>query len=420
MMNNWIFPVEILKVILEDLISEFRDIDPYGLQVKCAPYLQHNLMPLLFVCKSWHMISEKLLYSCVSVGGGVPLGLGQPNACIPETVPNYTVTSDFRYVPFRAHEIAERLMATLSANSRIAAQIKDLRLAIHDTGLPMSPEWTRANAAILHACPNVRHVQIIGFHSSESNTLHDVLKEKSLISFCITPHSYRVKRRRLRYSFNLLELIRRWPRLRIIKADGLHSLEWQNELNTSDAPRASDCCPDLQEIQITDIILHSSVLESLRNVSGNVKDLIIYTRSWFDNKARLEALCKCLRAWSPTLERLSLCTAHAVVPSPQLEESLSSLQKLRELEIDGSSDLGGIVDLPMLEQLSFSQDWGDSHPSMIGLITHLNNLQKFPTLKSIVVIDKYDDQLQDICLQRNIMLRTKGDDDDHFKDFTSW
>lgn len=155
-------------------------------------------------------------------------------------------------------------------------------------------------------------------------------------------------------------------------------------------------------------------------MSGNVKDLIIYTRSWFDNKARLEALCECLRAWSPTLERLSLCTAHTVISSPQLEESLSSLQKLRELEINGSSDLGGIVDLPLLEQLSFSLDWGDSHPSMIGLITHLNNLQKFPTLKSIVVIDEYDDQLQDICLRRNIMLRTKGDEEDHFKDFTSW
>lgn len=418
-MNNWIFPVEILEVILEDLISEFRDIDPYGLQVKCAPYLQHNLMPLLFVCKSWHMISEKLLYSCVSVGGGVPLGLGQPMGCIPETVPNYT-DMPVLYIPHWAHEIAKRLMATLATNSRIAGHVKDLRLAIHDTRLSMSPEWTRANTAVLNSCPNVHHLQIIGFDPSESSTLFDVLKNKSLVSFCITPRSYCSNTGLLGHSFNLLELIQRWPNLRTIKVDGLHSLEWQNGLNIPNAPRAPGCCPDLQEIRFTSLVPHPSVLDSLCIMSGHIRDLSIYTRSWFDNDARLEALSGCLNSWSATLERLSLCAAHSFMRSRPLGEALSSLQRLKELEINRSSDVGAIADLPSLELLCFSADWGDSRRAMINLITHLNNSQKFPALKYIVVIDEYDEKLQDICFRRNIVLRTKRDDEDHIQDFTSW
>lgn len=90
-----------------------------------------------------------------------------------------------------------------------------------------------------------------------------------------------------------------------------------------------------------------------------------------------------------------------------------------ELEINRSSDLGGIANLSLLEQLSFSLEYGDSDSSMTGLITHLDNLQKFPALKSIVVIDGYDVQLQNICSQRNIVRRTKGDNEYHFPYFTS-
>lgn len=89
------------------------------------------------------------------------------------------------------------------------------------------------------------------------------------------------------------------------------------------------------------------------------------------------------------------------------------------MEINRSSDLGGIANLSLLEQLSFSLEYGDSDSSMTGLITHLDNLQKFPALKSIVVIDGYDVQLQNICSQRNIVRRTKGDNEYHFPYFTS-
>lgn len=103
-----------------------------------------------------------------------------------------------------------------------------------------------------------------------------------------------------------------------------------------------------------------------------------------------------------------------------IREALSSLQRLKGLEINWSSDLGGIANLSLLEQLSFSLDYGDSDLSMTGPITHLNDLQKFPALSSIVVIDEYDVQLQNICSQRNIVRRTKGDSEYHFPYFTSW
>lgn len=79
-----------------------------------------------------------------------------------------------------------------------------------------------------------------------------------------------------------------------------------------------------------------------------------------------------------------------------------------------------VLSIFLLEQLTFSQDWGDSRRAMINLITHLNNSQKFPARKYIVVIDEYDEKLQEICFRRNIVLRTKGDDEDHIQDFTSW
>lgn len=84
-----------------------------------------------------------------------------------------------------------------------------------------------------------------------------------------------------------------------------------------------------------------------------------------------------MRTLSPTLERLGLRTAHLIVPSRPLGEALP-LQRQKELEINRSSDLGGIANLSLLEQLSFSLEYGDSDSSMTGLITHLDNLQKFP------------------------------------------
>lgn len=416
-MNNWIFPVEILEVILEDFISEFRDIDPYGSSVKCAPYLQHNLVPLLHICKSWHTIAEKLLYRCVSVGGGVPLGLGQPEGCIPQTVPVCTETSEFRYVPLRAQEVAKKLMATLSTNSRMAALVKDLRLAVHEI---TSPEWTQTNIHILHTCPNVQHVQIIGFHHYEHNTLSDVLKEKSLVSFCITPRGYSTRQSFIRNSFNLLDVMQSWPRLQTIKVYGLQSLERQNELDPPDAPCVPGCCPELQEIQIAGCILHYSVLESLCVMSGNVTNLSIYTRSWSDDEARLDALCKCLRAWSSTLERLSLCAAHGLIPTVPLHDALSALQGLRKLEINEIWDYGSIADLPLLERLRFYSDYGTPNRTMMDLTTPLNDMQKFPALKHISVCGDFDDRLRDICFERHILVEVWADDEEFDAGLTSW
>lgn len=188
------------------------------------------------------------------------------------------------------HEVAEQLLATMSTSSRIASLVKELRLAIRDVQRTEASECTWTSLRVLQLCPNVTHVEIRGFHHSQSDALAEALKAKSesLISLFITPHSLSTSNHH-GSSFRILYVMHRLPKLRITNADGLSPFV---ERNAADAD-APSCCPDLQEIQIVNCDLHYNDLTSIRRMmcekSRHCYETLIRQRSSAKRIVRLPA-----------------------------------------------------------------------------------------------------------------------------------
>lgn len=401
-MSNSILPVEILELIIETFISKFRvKLNYRGLEYKYTPYWQHHLTPVLRVCKYWHLIAEILMYQRVSVGSDFFVG-----------------TEKWYDRPEgRGHLITGDLLSTLTTNSRIATLVKDLQLAVYDVRRADALDYTRANLRILQLCPNVRHVEIKGFHHSESDALVEVLKAKSqsLLSLCISPHG--VKTTNLHEtSFKLLELMHCLPKLRTIMVRGVSSHAERIIADDPSAqtppPGAPNCCPDLQDIRLVSCNIQYSDLESLLNMSDRVKYLSFIMKHGSGSEALLERLCRCLRGWSRTLERLSLDIDRQFVSYRPLDEALSILKGLRQLEVIGSlSYCSAAADLPSLERIRFKTDWEVKRREMDDFAAHLENSAKFPALKYVEGAwgsrhwYGYDRQLNDICSGRGIKLK---------------
>lgn len=179
------------------------------------------------------------------------------------------------------------------SNSGIAALVKELRLAIHDVRGAEALDCTTTNLRILRLCPNVKHVEVTGFHHSQSDALVEALKEKSesLISLYITPRGLLTPNPHSS-SFNILELIHSFPRLRSFMADGFPSFAERtvtNDPNTQTPGHgAPNCCPDLQDIRLVNCNPHGSDLESLRIMSGRVKYLSFVMKRRSGSEALLE------------------------------------------------------------------------------------------------------------------------------------
>lgn len=354
-MDNSSLPFEVIENIIKDLILEYRVKD--GEPTKFLP--RWYLVPLLRVSKLWHVVTERFLYRSISVG------------------------SRFSGARVRqAYKIPRRLLTTLSTNSRLAALVEELRMGIEKVTYRKSVDWTQKNIRILRLSRNVKHVEIHGYHLSLQDTLTDVLKEKSLVSFRITAHflsSHQLSEEPLKLS----ELIQRWPKLRSINIKGINVIADLNEprdLQTSDF---SFRCPELQEIIIYANLYYGGIefLRYLRATSGSVARLGLYQLINIESEAELETLSKCLQSWFRTLEYLELNIERKPFSFSPLWEVLSSLKRLRELHFHGPSlDIDSIASLQQLEWLGFSRI---TKEEVDIFVRHLEDLEKFPALKFV-------------------------------------
>lgn len=132
--------------------------------------------------------------------------------------------------PREGSEIAKELLEALLANPRFAMLIVELQLGVEGASSIRSVGWTQTNTRILHICPNLKQVEIRGFHPSQINALTEVLKVKSLVSFRISPRdidSPDLKSPDFRdgVSLKLLELMQGWPKLEAINIEGFRNSE---------------------------------------------------------------------------------------------------------------------------------------------------------------------------------------------------
>lgn len=225
MNNNSSLPIEILDIIIRSLISEIsKRIE----NRKFIPYRQWHLAPLLHVSKLSHEVTERHVYSYISIGKSFP------QATYEESL---EVVRD-------GFEVLRKLLTTLTSNPRLALLVEELHLGVENAD---HPERSDITVPILRICLNLKQVDLCGFHPDELDTMTEVLKEKSLVSFCIAACPPSSPLQRKGSPFRLFELIRRWPKLRALNVDGFKELKDSSGFHFSSS---TSRCSELQTIGI--------------------------------------------------------------------------------------------------------------------------------------------------------------------------
>lgn len=127
----------------------------------------------------------------------------------------------------------------------------------------------------------------------------------------------------------------------------------------------------------------------------------------------LDALCDCLRAWSSTLEHLSLniyINSYTRLQYQPLSDALSTPIFLRELvALDLILDMDAIANLPRLEEVRGSP-YGSG--DLIRFSEGLRDANKFPSLKSTNILvnsrinaEEGRKEVEKSCIERKINLR---------------
>lgn len=351
-------PVEILNVICEDLISEY---EIYNLSPRWY------LVPLLLVCKLWYIVSERYLCRSIALGARFSSGLGSPE------------------------NIANQLLLTLEGNPRLSMLVKELCIRWGDS-------FRSADAHLVEICPNLRHVDLRGpgINPPEAQILSKTLATKSLESLVIICTPFMGHHQP---PLPIYDLMQRWPELQKIR---IHTSRLVGQA-ASQAPEAINCCAELREIELfSGPSLRKSDLTSLHIVMYNTVTTLTIGEVSTDTEA-LDALCGCLRAWSPTLEwfNVNLESMTSYLP---LSEALSSLIKLQMLIVrQFDLDIDAISRFPYLKYIRFPL-----LPSKeVRLVYLLEDPDKFSALTCMdMELSRTsrgpNAELPDVCRRRNI------------------
>lgn len=407
-----VLPVDILVKLVEDLISQYETWEPKKAR-KFIP--RWYLLPLLRVSKLWYGVCLKYLYQTIAVGNRAPFQEREGSL-------------RFR----RGHEVTDDLFRTLSTHSMLATLVTKLQLGIDTShfnnqifdshlvmyGVMREVEWTQTHVRILELCPNLRHLEIQGFEEDKVDALVDMLKKKSLVSFSVRGRGFGEV-----MSFTqILDMMQKWPNLQSIRVevDARLSYTETEDLLQLDKSKFSGCCPDLREI-ITFSIRSPNVFRALRLMcSSGISKLCVLlyrdSRGWGDNwrgesNVIIDAFCKCLTAWAPTIEYLRIVTP----PRPMfyqesswpLNTAISTLKELRELQLYRMNlDFGSISNLPRLRRFSCLLP-NNAREELQSLSRHLEDMGKFPSLNHILIFswEEFPSELQNICCTRNIQLQ---------------
>lgn len=396
MPNNSTLPIETLDTIIQELISAL----PEGTEDDSfLPRRQWKIAPLLYVCKIWRAVSERQMYRVISVGKTIAFA-----------------TKDKALMMRRAekgYRIAMKLMDTLRAHPRLASNVEALELATmkgKDWGHEV--EWTHVNTHIIQLCPNLKRLNNLGNYDSYPNpalkNLTTVLKEKSLVSFCLTQDG--VLGNASVAQLNLYDILPTWPKLQAINLSKCH---------LSEAPSRAPllCCPELHEVMVVDCKPLGHHYDLLRNTTVRVTKFYISSNITYIRDR--EPFYRCLRAWSTTLTHLRICVdvfdrygVENADYSP-LWAVVSTMTELRELQVyaelartsqTSALELSFILRLSKLERLCLAPwnfKWSDIEA--VEIPPHL------PALRHIICCSGYYESEfgSDIvlfCWKRNIKL----------------
>jgi len=279
-------PPEILDRIFNHLGQEPRG-DDAPLDSDFEP--QRLLHPLLFVCKEWHEIALRRLYSSAGVA------------------------YDIESVSARETVVVERFRTTVKDNPRLASLVKELRVSF-----PFAyKDTTQTLVDLLSLCKRVIRVTIAIFYYGQlegDGELLNALAELDLVALDLSGFET------LRTPSEFITFMLKWPNLR--KINIRCGFKGQDDPSILPAPSTvRGRCPVLREIAFPWFYIHTKNLNVLCEMAPNVEKLNARPHS-----CTTEALPSCLRTWSSNLTTLSL----GVCGTPTIASLCPKIGRLRD------------------------------------------------------------------------------------------
>ncbi|KAJ7498453.1 hypothetical protein B0H11DRAFT_2226093 [Mycena galericulata] len=294
---------------------------------KLAPH--KRLVPLLRVNKHWHALILPRLYTAITLKN-----------------------------PW----VARPLRRTLERNAPLAALVEELVL---DTELSsQDPAETRDHQRVVAACPNVRHLTVLGYASSSEGDGDVVGKYRKAIAGRTKLETLHVSEGAGMWTFaQLLEMLRGWPQLeKLILKDTLLPADSSSSSLSSSPPSTPPTppppqgppCARLKMVKITDTLDPSTQfsLAAFAAIAPSISVLWIEPRP--ENAPVVPAdLLDGVRAWAPTLEALYLLADAERASISRFSFSLPSiLLSLRESTTNANAPAAHLPILPTLTALT--------------------------------------------------------------------
>ncbi|KLO17654.1 hypothetical protein SCHPADRAFT_936852 [Schizopora paradoxa] len=333
-------PPELLNRIFGHCERRHRYIPADGSQLLPKSRLQ----PLLLVCRRWHTVAERRLYSSVSLGS------------------NRVVKGrNGQRMEINGKDVCRRLCETVQNNARIASLVRELQMGSYSAE---ETEESEMHVRLIGICKNVEKIGIHGCHPDLLDDLAAALAKADLISLDLS-------RERLggypgesgdesMFSIStVIGLLQNLPRLQHLYAN-LAKFEYSpcHESPLARAPFVSGSCAALKAISIHGQIFTSTQLHQLAETSPHIEDLSIKIGENCN-----VSLKQCLEIWSSSLRRLVVFTPTygyygkpfpdddcPVIHNPMIE--LQELWMPAPLVTPSAMAL-----LPKLEKLNFRGDY---------------------------------------------------------------
>lgn len=307
-----------------------------------APVLtpKSRLQPLLLVCKNWHGVAERRLYTSVSLGSD-----------------RLVRDRNGQKMAISGKDVCRRFCETVQNNSRLASLVRELHLG--STRLEL--EDTKMHIRLIGICKNVEKIELHGCDLNDglAEDLKAALAKADLISLELSNKLlgdfWEADGTAMLPLSDLIMLLQNWPRIETIYANMGRGYYGTSGGETLLSP-ATGTCPALRAISVHGGYFGQTELIHLANISPRLENVSITVSNDCSTVLR-----QCLQIWSSSIKRFTIFTPSYGATFPADDGCpiiCSPLPELRELWISSPFVTpSAMVFLPKLEKLNFRGEY---------------------------------------------------------------
>ncbi|KLO09141.1 hypothetical protein SCHPADRAFT_580024 [Schizopora paradoxa] len=322
-------PPEILDGIFKRCERRYKYTDPG--EERFLP--KSRLQPLLLVCKNWHDVAERRLYSNVRLGSDR----------IVRDRSGQKLEINGKYVCGRFYE-------TVQKNPRIASIVRELHVGSTSAA---NREESEMHIRLIGICKNLKDFELKGCHADLLDDLAAALAKADLISLQLSYERLGTgeKDGKMLSVSNVLDLLQKLPRLETLCASLARLQAWPTPEAPPQAPLAP--CPALKSITVHEPILTAAQISYFMDISPGLEELSIMV-----GKDCGAALQQGLKARASSLRQLHALRIDLTENTPFPDDAYPIIRwpmiELRELWIAYPLlDPSAMMFLPKLEILNF-------------------------------------------------------------------